>query len=100
MAEARDQYAEDYRIRQLDSQEAAWRRATRLSTYLEAAKAHVATLAPGPERTAAEEWMQWATEHVARAHPMFQQLRLPEIPEPRADDLKPFLQGWSPYGAY
>ncbi|WP_405940603.1 hypothetical protein [Streptomyces sp. NBC_00207] len=100
MAEARDQYAGDYRVRQLDSQEAAWRRATRLGDYLEAARAHVATLRPGPERTAAEEWMLWATEHVARAHPIFQQLRLPEIPEPRADDLKPFLQGWSPYGAY
>ncbi|MEU4730784.1 hypothetical protein [Streptomyces sp. NPDC023588] len=100
MAEARDQYAEDYRLRQLDSLEAAWRRATRLGDYLEAARAHVATLPPGLERTAAEEWMLWATEHVARAHPMFQQLRLPEIPEPRADDLKPFLRGWSPYGAY
>lgn len=100
MAEARDQYAEDYRARQLESQEAAWRRATRLGDYLEAARAHVATLPPGPERTAAEEWMLWATEHVARAHPMFRQLRFPEIPEPRADDLKPFLRGWSPYGAY
>ncbi|MEV7738875.1 hypothetical protein AB0O75_43670 [Streptomyces sp. NPDC088921] len=100
MADARDQYAEDYRVRQLDSQEAAWRRATSLGDYLEAARAHVAMLPPGPERTAAEEWMLWATEHVARAHPMFGQLRFPDIPEPRADDLKPFLRGWSPYGAY
>ncbi|MCT9004608.1 hypothetical protein [Streptomyces rhizosphaerihabitans] len=100
MAEACDQYAEDYRVRQLDSQEAAWRRATRLGAYLEAAQAHVATLPPGPERTAAEEWMLWATDHVARVHPMFQQLQLPEIPAPRADDLKPFLRDWSPYGAY
>ncbi|MFE9468751.1 hypothetical protein ACFYNW_35015 [Streptomyces virginiae] len=100
MAEARDQYAEDYRVRQLESQESAWRRATRLGDYLDAARAHVTTLPPGPERMAAEEWMQWATEHVARTHPMFQQLRFPEIPEPRADDLKPFLRGWSPYGAY
>ncbi|WP_331756510.1 hypothetical protein [Streptomyces microflavus] len=100
MAEARDQYADDYRVRQLESQEAAWRRAMRLGDYLEASQAHVAMLPPGPERTAAEEWMLWATDHVARAHPMFQQLRLPEIPEPRADDLKPFLRGWSPYGSY
>ncbi|MEU9060998.1 hypothetical protein AB0D13_19625 [Streptomyces sp. NPDC048430] len=28
------------------------------------------------------------TEHTAR---------LPDIPEPRADDLKPFLGHWSPY---
>lgn len=48
---------------------------------------------------AAEEWMQ-CTEYVARVHPMLQQLRLPDITEPRADDLKRFLRGWSPYGAY
>ncbi|WP_411139038.1 hypothetical protein [Streptomyces sp. C10] len=100
MAEARDQYAEDYRIRHLESQEAAWRRATRLSEYLEAARAYMATLPPGPERRKAEEWMEWATGHVARVDPMVQQLRLPDIPEPRADDLKPFLRGWSPFGAY
>ncbi|MEU4360176.1 hypothetical protein [Streptomyces virginiae] len=100
MAEARDKYFEDYRVRQLESQETAWRRAKRLTEYLEAARAHVATLPPGPERANAEEWMEWATGHVARVHPMVQQFRLPNIPEPHADDLKPFLQGWSPYGAY
>jgi hypothetical protein len=43
MAEARDQYAEDCRIRQLEAREAGWRRATRLGDYLEAVRAHVAT---------------------------------------------------------
>jgi hypothetical protein len=100
MAQARDKYAEDYRVRQLESQEAAWRRAMRLTEYLEAARAHVATLPSGPERAKAEEWIEWATGHVARAHPMGQQLRLPDVPAPRADDLQPFLRGWSPYGAY
>ncbi|MDX3855759.1 hypothetical protein PV679_34965, partial [Streptomyces sp. AK02-01A] len=100
MAEARDQYAEKYRVRQLESQEAAWRRATHLGEYLEAARAHVATLPPGSEKAAAEEWMEWATGHVARAHAVVQQFRLPDVPEPRGEDLKPFLRGWSPYGAY
>lgn len=100
MAEARDKYAEDYRVRQLESQEAAWHRAMRLTEYLEAARAHVATLPYGSERARAEEWIEWATGHVARAHPMGQQLRLPDVPAPRADDLQPFLRGWSPYGAY
>ncbi|MET9999352.1 hypothetical protein ABZ069_20710 [Streptomyces microflavus] len=100
MVEARAQYAEDYRVRQLESQETAWRRATRLSEYLEAARAHAETLPPGLERTKAEEWIEWAMGHVARAHPMAQPLRLPDIPEPRADDLKPFLRGWSPYAAH
>ncbi|WP_326768758.1 hypothetical protein OG978_33270 [Streptomyces sp. NBC_01591] len=100
MAEARAQYAEDYRVRQLESQETAWRQATRLSEFLEAARTHAETLPPGLERTRAEEWIEWAMGHVAREHPMARPLRLLDIPEPHADDLKPFLRGWSPYGAH
>ncbi|MEV7864245.1 hypothetical protein AB0O86_37210, partial [Streptomyces hirsutus] len=96
--ELREQYAEDYRVKQLESQEAAWRRASRLGEYLEAARAQLTTLSPGLERTQAEEWVEWAEGHVARIHLMAQPLRLPDIPEPRPDDLKPFLCGWSPYG--
>ncbi|MFJ6886429.1 hypothetical protein ACIQRC_16590 [Streptomyces californicus] len=95
MVEARAQYAEDYRVRQLESQAAAWRRATRLSEYLEVARARAEVLPPGLEKTKAEEWIEWAMGHVAREHPMAQPLRLPGIPEPRAGDLKPFLRDWS-----
>jgi hypothetical protein len=98
MAEAREEYAEEYRVKHLESQEVAWRRATGLGEYLQAARALVAALPPGPERTQAEQWAEWATGHVAHLHLMAQRFRLPDIPEPRPDDLKPFLRGWSPYG--
>ncbi|MEV6653905.1 hypothetical protein [Streptomyces sp. NPDC051219] len=98
MAEARDRYAEAYRVKQLESQHADWRHATRLGDYLEAARAHVASLPPGSTRTQAEEWVEWAMRHVARGNPLARGLRLPDIPEQRAEDLKPFLGGLSPYG--
>jgi len=98
MAEVRERYAEKFRIEQLESQEAAWRHAGRLGEYLQAARAQVEALPPGLERTQAEEWAEWATRHVADLQLMAQRFRLPKIPEPRSDDLKPFLRGWSPYG--
>jgi len=98
MAQAREEYAEAYRIRELESQEAAWRRANHLGEYLDAARAHAGSLPPGPEKAQADAWIDWATRHVAQLQPMAQRLRLPAIPEPRPDDLKPFLRGQSPYG--
>ncbi|MER7824673.1 hypothetical protein ABTX85_19165 [Streptomyces sp. NPDC096097] len=66
--------------------------------YAEALRVHAAALPAGPEREGAEAWITWADGHVQRLNPLNGMLRLPDIPEPRADDLKPFLHGFSPYG--
>lgn len=100
MTQAREDFAESYRVKQLQAQESAWRRATRLSEYLLAAREQVATLSPGADRTQAEQWIEWATGHVAGLQATAERFRLPDIPETRADDLEPFLHGWSPYGPY
>lgn len=31
-------------------------------------------------------------------NPLLQPLKMPDVPEPKADELRPFLGGWSPYG--
>ncbi|AJC53656.1 hypothetical protein GZL_01052 [Streptomyces sp. 769] len=54
----------------------------------------------GPVRTEAEAWLSWAKTHVRALDPLSGPLRLPEVPAPRHDDLKPFLNGWSPYGPF
>ncbi|MGW8357665.1 hypothetical protein [Streptomyces wedmorensis] len=98
MEEARVQYAESYRVRHFEAQEAAWRHATRLTRYVSAARTRVEAMPPGQTRTEAEAWISCATATVERLDPLNAPPRLPDIPEPRADDLKPFLGHWSPYG--
>ncbi|WP_329009124.1 hypothetical protein [Streptomyces sp. NBC_01601] len=53
---------------------------------------------PGQTRTEAEAWITWAVATAERLDQLNTPPRMPDIPEPRADDLKPFLGHWSPYG--
>ncbi|CAL9422520.1 hypothetical protein SUDANB105_01873 [Streptomyces sp. enrichment culture] len=98
MAEARAQYAEAYRVRHFEAQEAAWRQATRLTEYVGAVRTRVGALPPDQARTEADAWISWAAATVERLDPLSSPPRLPDVPEPRADDLRPFLGHWSPYG--
>ncbi|MFD4063170.1 hypothetical protein ACF07Z_28590 [Streptomyces albidoflavus] len=98
MAEACIQYAEAYRVRHFEAQKAAWRHATRLTEYVSAVRTRVDVMPPGQTRTEAEAWIDWAAAHVERLDPLNTPPQLPDVPEPQADDLRPFLGHWSPYG--
>ncbi|CAL9413145.1 hypothetical protein SUDANB54_01692 [Streptomyces sp. enrichment culture] len=98
MEEARIRYAEAYRVRHFEAQEAAWRHATRLMEYVSAVRTRVDAMPPGQARIEAESWISWAAATIERLDPLSTPPRLPDIPEPRADDLKPFLGHWNPYG--
>ncbi|MFF4605145.1 hypothetical protein ACFY12_20720 [Streptomyces sp. NPDC001339] len=100
MHQARIEYAEAYRVGHLETQAEAWHRATRLAAYLDAARAHIETLPGGQARADAEAWLSWATTYLERLNPLATPPRLPDIPDATADDLKPFLHGWSPYGPH
>ncbi|WP_260848543.1 hypothetical protein [Streptomyces sp. SLBN-118] len=95
MEEARVQYTEAYRFRHFEAQESAWRHATRLTTYMSAVRTRVEAMLPGQARTEAEAGINWTSATVEHLDPLSTPPRLPDIPEPRADDLKPFL-GHSP----
>ncbi|MEU9615165.1 hypothetical protein AB0D56_27000 [Streptomyces sp. NPDC048209] len=97
--QATAQYAEAYRARHLEAQNAAWRRAAGLVEYLGALRLHAERLPLGPAKDEAEAWIAWAEGHVQRLNPLNGSPLMPEIPEPRAEDLKPFMQGLSPYGS-
>ncbi|MGO4462360.1 hypothetical protein AB4039_34490 [Streptomyces sp. M-16] len=98
MRPAKIDFAEAARVQHLEAQERAWRRAAGLAEYVGALRLHAQTLATGPERDGAEAWIAWTADHVERLNPLNGTLRLPDIPEPRASDLQPFLHGWNPYG--
>ncbi|MGW1816636.1 hypothetical protein ACWCQM_24085 [Streptomyces sp. NPDC002125] len=53
---------------------------------------------PGQTRTEADTWINWAAARVEHLAPLNTPPLLPDNPEPRADDLRPFLEHWSPYG--
>ncbi|MEV6572228.1 hypothetical protein [Streptomyces sp. NPDC051577] len=98
MEQAKIDYAEAARVQRLEAQAEAWRRAAGLAEYIDALRLHSQTLPTGPERDEPEAWIAWASDHVQRLNPLNGTLRLPDIPERRADDLRPFLHGWNPYG--
>ncbi|MFB7548236.1 hypothetical protein [Streptomyces sp. NPDC056154] len=98
MEEARIQYAEAYRVRHFEAQEAAWRHATRLAEYVSAVRTRVETTPLGQTRTEAQAWIDWAAATVECLDPLSTPPWLADIPEPRADYLEPFLGHWSPYG--
>ncbi|WP_254711026.1 hypothetical protein [Streptomyces lunaelactis] len=96
--QATAEYAEAYRARHLEAQNAAWRRAEGLVEYVGALRLHAESLPLGPAKDEAEAWIAWAESHVQRLNPLNGSPLMPEIPEPRAEDLKPFMDGLSPYG--
>ncbi|MGG2459212.1 hypothetical protein ACO0M4_05180 [Streptomyces sp. RGM 3693] len=96
--QAAAEYAEAYRVRHLEEQHAGWRRAAGLVEYVGALRLHAEGLPPGAARDEAEAWIAWAESHVKRLNPLNGSPLLPKIPEPRAEDLQPFIRGWSPYG--
>ncbi|WP_326654196.1 hypothetical protein [Streptomyces sp. NBC_01750] len=98
MQQARIAYAESYRVKHLEAQAEAWRHATSLSEYLSAIRLQTEELPAGQTKDHAETWTRWADAHLQRLNPVNTPPRLPKIPEPRPEDLKPFLHGWSPYG--
>lgn len=94
---ARD-YAEAFRVKHLEAQTDGWRHATRLSEYVAAVRAQVEALPAGPEKTRAEAWLEFVDAHLERLNPLSRTPQLPDVPEPRPDDLRPFLHHWSPHG--
>lgn len=92
MERAKAQFVEAHRAEMLTSQIERWQQATLATAYLEALEA-----AHGDDPDAAE-WIAWARSYVERLDPLSVAPRMPEVPEPKPDGLKPFLGGLSPYG--
>jgi hypothetical protein len=93
MERARARHIEHHRADILADQVARWDRATSIRAYCDAIEqAH-------SDDGSAVEWIAWARAHADHIDPLDPPPTLPDPPsDVTAEDLQPFLDGWSAYG--
>ena len=96
MEEAKRQLVESHRRDVLDHQAKAWKKANLLREYVEAMSATVEAMPAGEDRERAQAWLDWCTDSIGPEDPLLRTLKMPASPEPTAQNLEPFLGGWSP----
>ena len=69
-----------------------------VTDYLSAMQQIISAITDPEAAFAATEWHLWSEEWVTPADPLARPLAMPVVPEPRPDDLKPFLGGWNYHG--
>jgi hypothetical protein len=93
MAAAKERAIEHYRVEILRRRAGAWEEAQEIRAYRDAVESrHGDALATD---IATQRWLRFARGYAESVQRL---PRMPEDPELRPDDLKPFLGGWSPYG--
>jgi hypothetical protein len=75
-----------------------WVRANQVRAYLQAMGSAIEAIADPTAAAVARRWFNWASARAAHLDPLGGELGLPDVPKPKAEDLAPFLRGWSPYG--
>lgn len=96
MTRARFRYTEEIRIRAITEQANSWDQAARIRAYCAELEATLSQAGEITEELA--EWITWARSYADGMDPLRAHGGPPEIPEPRPQDLKPYLGRWSPYG--
>ncbi len=98
MADARLRYDEQARWDGFERRSREWRAITQHRAFLAAMQAAVVEY-HGPERDEVIAHLDFAERRLDETDPVkHPALVLPGVPEPKSDDLKPFLVGWSPHG--
>jgi hypothetical protein len=98
MAAARARYDERACWEAFERASTAWREVQRHREFIAAAREAAGSLG-GPRRDELAAHLDFAQRRLDEADPIqYPDLLLPSIRTPQADDLKPFLDGWSPHG--
>ena len=93
MERAKEDFLEAYRAKVLDQEVLAWQRTTSIRRYLAALQETQGDAADE------NEWMIWIRQYLQRLDPTRARPELPSMPERiPLDELRPFLNGLSPYG--
>ncbi|GAA0528930.1 hypothetical protein [Saccharopolyspora erythraea] len=99
MEVARQKAIEAHYAKLLENQVERWRRANELRAFSEVLEQRLANPRSGDgDLTSARKWLDWITEHIGREDPIEHPPAMPSSPKLSNDDLKPYLNGWSPYG--
>ncbi|WP_314324217.1 hypothetical protein [Paenarthrobacter ilicis] len=88
---------ENHRAAVLLDQAERFQRVKLFRDYIEAAKSRLGAMDSGPAAEA-RTWLEWAEAHTDAIDPMLEEIRTPEDPKADAEAIKPFMEGWSPYG--
>ena len=98
MAEATARYDKHARWEAFMQRSSDWGGVTRHREFLAAAREAVSRV-EGPVRGDLEAHLAFAERRLNEIDPVSHpDLLLPEVPNPKPDDLKPYLRGWSPHG--
>ncbi|WP_308346605.1 hypothetical protein [Streptomyces sp. ISL-66] len=99
MDEARGRAVEAQLAGVLREQSEAWRGSRLLHEYCDALEQRLAAAEPEESGLVdARRWLDWAHQYARSLDPLVLLPGMPKTREVEAEDLKPFLQGWSPYG--
>jgi hypothetical protein len=95
MERARERHLEAHRAKVLAREVESWQGVEGIRAYCDAADARY----PIDSEEGSAEWVAWARAYAERVDPLRVAPQMPADPETvRREDLKPFLEGWSPYG--
>lgn len=93
MVVARRRHAEAHRAEVLLDEVHRWEAASAIREYAAAVEVRF------PDEADAAAWVRWAVDHADSLDPLANPVRVPADPtDPKPDELRPFLRGWSPYG--
>ena len=98
MERAKADFRENHHAKVLKKQLDQWQTVQALDAYLAAMRMKVKTLDDESQKESAQAWLTWAEEYRKKIDPLSVPPTMPKTPEPRSDDLEPFLGGWSAYG--
>lgn len=97
MIAAKEAFADAHRLSVLERQVKDWQASFALQAYLAELEQHVNQL-DDAAREDGEAWLGFARGRLVRLDPFRRPIGMPEVPTPSADDLRPHLHGWHPYG--
>ncbi|MFC6064388.1 hypothetical protein [Streptomyces ochraceiscleroticus] len=100
MEQARLELFHDRRIKALREQAEAWHEANRIRAYCDALDRHVTTAAADTqhEQQPVTEWSAWARRYADDIDPLLDHPGPPQEDNNDPEELRPYLQGWSPHG--
>jgi hypothetical protein len=86
------------RLAMLRGQLAAWQHARSIRIYATALDQHLRLVTDPVAAHSARRWLAWIRAYADRIDPSRQPSGMPPDRRIGPDDLRPFLDGWSPYG--